>query len=151
MKGEVEGTALLTKTHNANTRYNFFHKIQHFSKHYKRLSNTVTPHTNTNLTQKVPLRVGIQGPESSVWCVKSYTRAIAALKKFSMKRDFMAIHKRIATQHGGFERPHPSRLLTEGKTVLYRDVAESQAVVMSAALHRWADWSQKRYADLKYT
>lgn len=62
----------------------------------------------------------------------------------------MATQKRISKQHGGVEAPRPSRLLTEGKTVSYRDVAESQAVVMSAALHRWADWLQKRYADIKY-
>lgn len=123
--------------------------MQHFSKHYSCLPNTATPHENTELTEKVPVHVGIQGSESSVWCVKSLSRAIVALKKFSMKRDFLALHKRTAAHHGGVEAPSPSRLLMEGKTVSY--AAESQAVVMSAALHRWADWSQKRYADFKCT
>ena len=160
MKGEGEGSAPLTKTHDANTRYISLHNMQHYSKHYNCLANTVTPLANTELTQKVPLCVGIQGPETSgiqqgpesgVWCVKSLTRAIAALKKFSMKRDFMSLYKFTATQHGGVQRPTPNRLLIDCKTVTHRDAAESQAVVMSAALHRWADWSQKRYADLKYT
>ena len=134
--------------------------MQHFSKHYNCLPKTASPHDDTELAQIEYLRVGIhgpqesvgiQGPESSVWCVKSLTRAIVALKKFSMKRDFMALYKHTTAQHGEVEVPSPSRILTEGKTVSHRDAAESQAVVMSAALHRWADWSQKRYAHFKYT
>ena len=82
--------------------------------------------------------MGTQGLGSSVWCVKSCARAIAALKKFSMKRDFIADRQYVLTRHGLVER------LCLSPMISYCGAAEAQAVKMHTALHRWANLSQKR-------
>lgn len=92
--------------------------------------------------------MGTPGLDSSVWCVKSCIRTLAALKKFSMKKDFMApqrcVQKRY-TRYTGVKAIslRPVMAGSSGR-VSHREAAEVQAVMMLAALQRWSEGLQKR-------
>ena len=96
-------------------------------------------------TQGPGSSVETQGPGSSVWCVKSCARALAALKKFSTKRQFTASHKCVMTRYEKAKGLYLSSLTTKrSRMVSHREVTESEAVMMSVTLHRWANGVQKR-------
>jgi hypothetical protein len=92
--------------------------------------------------------VGTPGLDSSVWCVKSCIRTLAALKKFSMKKDFMAPQRCVQTWYTRYTGVkglclRPVAAGSSGR-VSHREAAEAQAVMMLAALQRWAKGLQKR-------
>jgi hypothetical protein len=92
--------------------------------------------------------VGTPGLDSSVWCVKSCTRTLAALKKFSMKKDFMAPPRCAQTHYARYTgvKGLCLRPVTAGSSgrVSHREAADAQAVMILSALQRWAKGSQKR-------
>lgn len=92
--------------------------------------------------------MGTPGLDSSVWCVKSCIRTLAALKKFSMKKDFVAPQRCVQTWYTRYTGVkglclRPVAAGSSGR-VSHREAAEAQAVMMLAALQRWAKGLQKR-------
>ena len=92
--------------------------------------------------------MGTPGLDSSVWCVKSCTRTLAALKKFSMKKDFMAPERCVRIRYTRYRGVkglclRPVMAGSSG-SVFHREAVEVQAVTMQAALQRWAKGLQKR-------
>ena len=89
--------------------------------------------------------MGTPDLDGSVWRVKSCIRVLAALKEFSMKKDFMAPQRCVLTRYTGVKEPR-LRPVTAGSSgsVSHSEAAEAQAVMMQAALQRWAKGLQKR-------